>query len=112
VIEATGNAFEQALTCVTPGGKVLPFGMDSSIIASIVPNDITRWATKILGLYLGQNTMVPSIRLFQENRLNMGPFFTRVIPFDDGLSAFDLLGLDLKTLKHHPKSAMKIVLKM
>lgn len=112
VIEATGNAIEQALNCVTPGGKVLPFGMDSSITASIVPNDITRWATKILGLYLGQNTMVPSIRLFQEDRLNMGPFFTRVIPFDDGLSAFDMLGLDLKTLTHHPKSAMKIVMKM
>jgi len=112
VIEATGNALEQALQCVTPGGKVLPFGMDSSIQATIVPNEITRWATKILGLYLGQNTMVPSIRVFQENRLNMGPFFTKVIPFDEGLGAFDLLGLDMKTLQHHPKSAMKIVMKM
>ena len=73
VIEATGNALEQALQCVTPGGKVLPFGMDSSVKTTIVPNEITRWATKILGLYLGQNTMVPSIRIFQENRLNMGP---------------------------------------
>jgi threonine dehydrogenase-like Zn-dependent dehydrogenase len=112
VIEATGNAIEQALKCVTPGGKVLPFGMDSSITASIVPNDITRNATKILGLYLGQNTMVPSIRIYQENRLNMGQFFTKVIPFDEGLDAFDLLGLDMKTLTHHPKSAMKIVMKM
>ena len=112
VIEATGNAIEQALKCVTPGGKVLPFGMDSSITANVVPNDITRWATKILGLYLGQNTMVPSIRIYQENRLNMGPFFTKVIPFDEGLGAFELLGLDLKTLKHHSKSAMKIVMKM
>jgi threonine dehydrogenase-like Zn-dependent dehydrogenase len=112
VIEATGNAIEQALKCVTPGGKVLPFGMDSSITASIVPNDITRYATKILGLYLGQNTMVPSIRIYQENRLNMGPFFTKVIPFDEGLGAFELLGLDMKTLTHHPKSAMKIVMMM
>jgi threonine dehydrogenase-like Zn-dependent dehydrogenase len=112
VIEATGNALEQALQCVTPGGKVLPFGMDSSIKATIVPNEITRWATKILGLYLGQNTMVPSIRIYQEKRLNMGPFFTKVIPFDEGLSAFDLLGLDMKTLQHKPKQAMKIVMKM
>src|SRR4030066_237743 len=64
VIEATGNALWQALTCVTPGGKVLPFGMDSSVKMTIVPNEITRWATKILGLYLGQNTMVPSIRIY------------------------------------------------
>ncbi len=112
VIEATGNALEQALKCVTPGGKVLPFGMDSSIQATVVPNDVTRWATKILGLYLGQNTMVPSIRIYQEKRLNMNPFFTKVIPFDEGLSAFDLLGLDIKTLQHHPKRAMKIVMKM
>jgi len=112
VIEATGNALEQALKCVTPGGKVLPFGMDSSIKTTVVPNDITRWATKILGLYLGQNTMVPSIRIFQEKRLNMKPFFTKVIPLEQGLGAFDDLGLDLKTLTHHPKSAMKIVMKM
>ena len=90
--------------CVTPGGKVLPFGMDSSITASIVPNEITRWATKILGLYLGQNTMVPSIRIFQENRLNMEPFFTKVIPLEEGLGAFDCLGLDPRTMQHHPRA--------
>jgi threonine dehydrogenase-like Zn-dependent dehydrogenase len=112
VIEATGNALETALKCVTPGGKVLPFGMDSSIQTTVVPNEITRWATKILGLYLGQNTMVPSIRIFQEQRLNMKPFFTKTIPLSEGLSAFDCLGLDLKTLQHKPKSAMKIVMKV
>lgn len=112
VVEATGNALEQALRCVTPGGKVLPFGMDSSIQATVVPNDITRWATKIIGLYLGQNTMVPAIRIFQEKRLNMGPFFTKRIPLDHGLDAFDCLGLDTHTLAHHPKSAMKIVMEM
>jgi threonine dehydrogenase-like Zn-dependent dehydrogenase len=110
VIEATGNALEQALQCVTPGGKVLPFGMDSSIKATIIPNEITRWATKILGLYLGQNTMVPSIRVFQERRLNMGPFFTKQVPLEEGFGAFDCLGLDIQTLSHHPKSAMKIVM--
>ena len=112
VIEATGNALETALKCVTPGGKVLPFGMDSSIQTTVVPNEITRWATKILGLYLGQNTMVPSIRIFQEKRLNMKPFFTKTIPLSDGLDAFECLGLDLKTLQHKPKSAMKIVMKV
>jgi (R,R)-butanediol dehydrogenase/meso-butanediol dehydrogenase/diacetyl reductase len=112
VVEATGNALEQALQCVTPGGKVLPFGMDSSITASVVPNSITRWATKILGLYLGQNTMVPSIRIFREKRLNMKPFFTKVISLEDGLSAFDMLGLDIETLSHHPKRAMKIVMQI
>jgi threonine dehydrogenase-like Zn-dependent dehydrogenase len=112
VVEATGNALEQALKCVTPGGKVLPFGMDSSIIASVVPNDITRWAIKILGLYLGQNTMVPSIRIFQENRLNMKPFFTREIPLEEGVEAFNMLGLNPHTLQHHPKSAMKLVMRL
>ncbi len=112
VVEATGNALEQALQCVTPGGKVLPFGMDSSIKATVIPNDVTRWAIKILGLYLGQNTMLPAIRIYQENRLNMKPFFTKVIPLDDGISAFDDLGLDLNTMSHHPKKAMKIVMKL
>ena len=112
VVEATGNGLEQALRCVTPGGKVLPFGMDSSITASVVPNEITRWATKIIGLYLGQNTMVPAIRIFQEKRLNMGPFFTKKIPLEQGLDAFDCLGLDVKTMQHHEKGAMKIVMEL
>ena len=85
--------------------------MDSSITTTVVPNEITRWATKILGLYLGQNTMVPSIRIFRENRLNMGPFFTKVISLDDGIKAFEYLGLDIKTLDRIPKQAMKIVMK-
>jgi hypothetical protein len=84
--------------------------MDSSIQATIVPNEITRWATKILGLYLGQNTMVPSIRIFEEKRLNMKPFFTKVIPLDEALGGFDMLGLDLQTMTEHPKRAMKLVM--
>ena len=96
---------------MTPGGKVLPFGMDSSVHLDVTPNEITRWATKVLGLYLGQNTMVPSIRVFQENRLNMKPFFTKVIPLEDGPEAFCDLGLDIATMAHGPKNAMKIVMK-
>ncbi|MDO9086999.1 MAG: alcohol dehydrogenase catalytic domain-containing protein [Anaerolineaceae bacterium] len=111
VIEATGNGFEQALKCVTPGGKLLPFGMDSSITANVVPNEITRWATKIIGLYLGQNTMVPSIRIFRENRIDMSNFFTKVISLEEGINAFEDLGLNMKTLEHKPKNAMKIVMK-
>jgi len=111
VVEATGNALAQALQCVTPGGKVLPFGMDSSVKIDVVPNEITRWATKILGLYLGQNTMVPSIRIFQEKRLDMSHFFTKEISLDHGVEAFCDLGLDPKTLKHQPKKAMKIIMK-
>jgi threonine dehydrogenase-like Zn-dependent dehydrogenase len=111
VVEATGNALEQALKCVTPGGKVLPFGMDSSVNITVTPNEITRWATKILGLYLGQNTMVPSIRLFQEKRLDMSHFFTKVIALEHGVEAFRDLGLDAATMKHGPKKAMKITMK-
>ena len=96
---------------MTPGGKVLPFGMDSSVHIDVTPNEITRWATKVLGLYLGQNTMVPSIRIFQENRLNMKPYFTKVIALEDGLEAFCDLGLDVHSMAHQPKSAMKIVMK-
>jgi len=55
--------------------------------------------------------MVPSIRLFRENRLNMKPFFTKVVSLEEGLSAFEDLGLNMKTLEHQPKKAMKIVMR-
>ena len=112
VIEAIGTQFENALKYVTPGGKFLPVGMDSSVQATVIPNDITRWAIKILGLYLGQNTMLPSIRILQAGRIDMGPYFTEIIPLEDGVGAFRKLGLDFETMQHIPKSAMKIVLKM
>jgi hypothetical protein len=56
--------------------------------------------------------MVPAIRIFQEKRLNMKPYFTQVIPLTEGIGAFECLGLDIKTLQHKPKSAMKIVMKV
>jgi hypothetical protein len=34
-----------------------------------------------------------------------------VLSLEDAFDAFDMLGLDLKTLSHHPKSAMKLVMK-
>ena len=55
--------------------------------------------------------MVPSIRIFRENRLDMSQFFTKVIDLEEGINAFSMLGLDMKTLEHGPKSAMKIVMK-
>jgi threonine dehydrogenase-like Zn-dependent dehydrogenase len=111
VIEATGTELETALKCVTPGGKVLAFGMDSSARTTVVPHDLTRWAIKVLGVYLGQNTMLPASRILREGRIDMKPFFTKVIPLEQGVEAFGDLGLDLATMTHHPKSAMKIVVK-
>ncbi len=54
--------------------------------------------------------MVPSIRIFRENRIDMSNFFTKVIKLEDGITAFGDLGLDLKTLERIPKKAMKIVM--
>lgn len=111
VIDAVGTQLENAINYVAPGGKILAFGMDNSFKATIVPNTITRKAIKILGSYIGQNTCVPAIRVLQSRKINMAPFFTEVIQLEDGVSAFSKLGLDLKTLNHIPKQAMKIVIK-
>lgn len=111
VIDATGTQLENAIKYVTPGGKILAFGMDSSYMANIQPNYITRNAIKILGTYIGQNTILPSIKLLQSGKLDMRNFFTEVIPLTSGVGAFAKLGLDLNEMKHVPKKAMKIVLK-
>jgi hypothetical protein len=42
----------------------------------------------------------------------MKPFFTKRIPLEQGVDAFGCLGLDVKTMRHQPKSAMKIVMEM
>jgi threonine dehydrogenase-like Zn-dependent dehydrogenase len=111
VIDAVGTQLENALKYVAPGGKVLAFGMDSSVQATITPNTITRKAIKILGSYIGQNTCLPAIKILQSHKINMAPFFTEVIRLQEGVSAFGKLGLDLATMTHVPKKAMKIVIK-
>jgi threonine dehydrogenase-like Zn-dependent dehydrogenase len=111
VIDAVGNQLENAIKFVAPGGKILAFGMDSSAKATITPNTITRKAISILGSYIGQNTCLPAVKILQSGKLEMEPFFTKVIDLADGVSAFGKLGLDLETQESISKSAMKIVLK-
>jgi threonine dehydrogenase-like Zn-dependent dehydrogenase len=111
VIDACGSQLENAIKYVIPGGKILAFGMDSSIKATVTPNTITRKAIKILGTYIGQNTIIPAIKILQAGKIDMKPFFTEVIPLENGVSSFGKLGLDLATLSHIPKQAMKIVIK-
>ena len=110
VIDAVGSQLENAIKYVAPGGKILAFGMDSSIKATITPNTITRKAITILGSYIGQNTCLPAIKILQSGKLNMKPFFTEAISLSEGISAFAKLGFDLKTQKVVPKQAMKLVL--
>lgn len=110
VIDAVGSQLENAIKYVAPGGKILAFGMDSSVQATIVPNTITRKAVKVLGSYIGQNTCLPAIRILQAGKINTKPFFTEKIALENGVNAFQKLGLDIKTLKPIPKKAMKLVL--
>ena len=111
VIDACGSQLENAIKYVMPAGKILAFGMDSSIKANVIPNTITRKAIKLLGTYIGQDTIVPAIKILESGKIDMKPFFTEVIPIEKGVSSFGKLGLDLGTLKHIPKQAMKIVIK-
>lgn len=111
VIDAVGSLLENAIKYVAPAGKILAFGMDNSAKAAITPNTITRKAIKILGSYIGQNTILPAIKILQSGKLNMKPFFTEVIDLKNGLTGFNKLGLDLDTGKSIPKKAMKIVIK-
>lgn len=110
VIDAVGTQLENAVKYVTPGGKILAFGMDDSYKATITPYYITRRAIKILGTYIGQNTCLPAIKIFQAGKIDMKHFFTEVIALENGGTAFPRLGLDLTNLQHIPKKAMKIIL--
>jgi threonine dehydrogenase-like Zn-dependent dehydrogenase len=111
VIDAVGTQLENALDYVTAGGKILAFGMDDSVEATISPYQITRKAIKILGSYIGQNTILPSIKLLAAKKLELDNFFTETIPLKEGPAAFKKLGFDLATGQEVPKQAMKIVLK-
>jgi (R,R)-butanediol dehydrogenase/meso-butanediol dehydrogenase/diacetyl reductase len=109
VIDAVGTQLENALKYVTSGGKILAFGMDDSVMATLQPYEITRRAIKILGTYIGQNTILPAIRVLKGKKIQLDDFFTREYKLEDGENAFNDLGLDLTTLALGPKRAMKLV---
>ncbi|MBN1542955.1 alcohol dehydrogenase catalytic domain-containing protein [candidate division KSB1 bacterium] len=110
VIDAVGTQLANALDYVTPGGKILAFGMDSSCKVQLTPYQITRNAVRILGTYIGQNTILPAIRLYEAKKIDMGPFFTETVPLKDALQAYKKIGLDVSARKTLPKQAMKMVL--
>lgn len=109
VIDAVGTQLENALKYVTSGGKILAFGMDDSVMATLQPYEITRRAIKILGTYIGQNTILPAIRVLKGKKIQLDEFFTREYKLEDGENAFNDLGLDLNTLALGSKRAMKLV---
>lgn len=109
VIDAVGTQLENALKYVTSGGKILAFGMDDSVMATVQPYNITRRAIKILGTYIGQNTILPAIKVLKGKKIPLDKFFTGEFKLDEGVKAFNKLGLDLNTLALGPKSAMKLV---
>ena len=110
VIDAVGTEMKNALDYVTPGGKILAFGMDSTSQPMIPAYNLTRQAVKILGTYIGQNTILPAIRVFESAKIDMKPFFTEVVPLEKGLEAVEKVGLDLSKMEQIPKQAMKMVL--
>jgi threonine dehydrogenase-like Zn-dependent dehydrogenase len=111
VIDAVGTEMANALNYVTPGGKILAFGMDSSSKPMIPAYDVTRKAIKILGTYIGQNTILPAIQVFRSEKIDMKLFFTEVAPLEEGMGAFRKVGLDLERGEQIPKQAMKMVLR-
>jgi len=111
VIDAVGDQLENALKYVTPGGKILAFGMNSNYNATIHPYYVTRHAVKILGTYIGQHTCIPAIRVFQSGKIDMDAFFTDTVPLEQGADAFLKLGLDLSKRKNVAKQAMKLTFK-
>ena len=111
VIDAVGTELQHAMNFVTPGGKILAFGMDSTSQPVIPAYTVTRQAIKILGTYIGQNTILPAIRVFQSGKIDMEPFFTEIVPLEKGLEAIRKVGLDLATMTPIPKKAMKMVLR-
>jgi threonine dehydrogenase-like Zn-dependent dehydrogenase len=112
VIDAVGTEMRNALSYVTAGGKILAFGMDSSSQPVIPAYDVTRRAVQILGTYIGQNTILPAVRILQSGKIDMKPFFTEVVPLKERHQAFKKVGLDLETMEQVPKKAMKMVFKL
>ena len=101
VIEATGSkgGFETSLSLVKPRGTLV---LKSTIaaneglnLASVVVNEIT-----IVGSRCG--LFAPAMRLFENNKIDVKPLISHILPFDNALDAFEL---------NKKKEVIKVLLK-
>lgn len=91
VVDAVGDQFDQALSAVRVGGRVLLFGMNSRARPSIHQYDITRNELTVLGAYVGSNVFPKASRILASGLVDLSPMISHRVSLEELPSALDAI---------------------
>ncbi|MDQ3659780.1 MAG: alcohol dehydrogenase catalytic domain-containing protein [Actinomycetota bacterium] len=83
VVDAVGDQFALALSCVRVGGRVLLFGMDSRARQEVRQYDITRNELTVLGAYVGSNVFPKAARILASGLVDLGPMISHRVNLEE-----------------------------
>jgi threonine dehydrogenase-like Zn-dependent dehydrogenase len=108
-IDTSGLLLEELLNLVDKGGDLLTAGLDYSFEARIKPSYLTDNGIRIIGSIDSNLTFAPAIKMLRDNK-RFRKIITHSFSMKDYEEAFQVLGLNLKTLQRGEINGGKVVI--
>mgnify|MGYP001581890897 FL=1 len=109
VIDSSGQLLEKLLNLVDKGGDILTAGLDYSYEAKIKPSYLTDNGIRIIGSIDSNSTFIPAIKMLKEHK-SFKCIITHSFPIEEYETAFQTLGLNLKTFERGEINGGKVVI--
>jgi len=109
VVDTSGKLLEDLIKLVERGGDILVTGLDYSFEAKIKPSYLTDNGIRIVGSIDSNLTFAPAIKMIEHNKC-FKEIITHSFPIGEFKSAFQVLGLDLKTRQRGEIVGNKVVI--
>lgn len=91
VVDAVGTLMKDAIACVSKGGRVLLFGMNTQALPEIRQNDITRNEIQVIGSFIANATFPPTVALLESGQLDLKKLVTHTFKLKDIQKGIDAM---------------------
>lgn len=82
-VDAVGSLVADAISCTRRAGRIVLFGQNNAAKETICQNDITRNGLTIIGNYIGQFSMPPTIKVLNSGLIDVEKIITHRISLSD-----------------------------
>ncbi|MCX6803893.1 MAG: alcohol dehydrogenase catalytic domain-containing protein [Candidatus Diapherotrites archaeon] len=110
VVDTSGRLLKELINVVDRGGDIIVAGLDYSFEAKIKPSFLTDNGIRIIGSIDSNLTFEPAIKMLKDNK-SFKKIITHTISIKDYQTAFQILGLNLKTGQRGEINGGKVVIR-
>lgn len=91
VIDCVGGLMKDAIACSAIGGKIILFGLNSSMENTVLPYDISHREITVYGSYVVKESFPRAIRLLEEKVVSFDNLVTHIYELDDVHKGFEAI---------------------